>query len=1042
MKRSILKEHDVNRHRKQNHSKLAFAAILSFAMAVQMPPAAVQAAGQTSYPSYEDYRSGSAAAAKDVNAERGREYQTIEISTQEDLAVLGENCRLDSWSEDKLVKLTSDITLQEGGDISIPSFRGIFDGQNHRITNLRLEGAGSSQGLFRQLQEGGVIRNLSVEGRISPQGSESQVGGIVGRNYGLIDNCTFSGTVGGDNEIGGIAGRNASTGEIRRCTSTAVVTGNHSVGGITGSNQGTLNNCTNQGDINTYSMEVTYELEDLTMENLEDINSTSNVSAHTDTGGIAGISDGKIYYCTNSGNVGYQHVGYNVGGIAGRLSQGYLQNCTNTGTVLGRKDVGGIAGQMEPFLEIQYIRDNLSRLDEELDVTIDLLARLHNDLRSYGEQASALAKNLTVNLKNVSAAAGNLSTAGNDLWYLYNQELTGISNDLKTLGEETKDLNDREDTVSSGDPEDIWQDIKDGIGSVSDGDQSGHPGGDWEVTLPDNAEAYKAALEKFGTSAGKHLENMTSATWDRTGTITGSLEVMDKEMKSACDYLEQLADVLEAGGDRAGQDIDALVEQAKVLRKLMSGIRDDLFSYEGITVRDTSDEAASGELKEPGSAPQEESLEENMVSVREEEDKLYDTSSFQKGKITLCLNQGRIEADTNVGGIAGQISTEFDVDPEEDITLTGTESFNMEQTLKAVVRESRNLGRVTGKKDSVGGIVGKADFGAIISCESYGDISSTGGSNVGGIAGSSSYAIRSCYSMGTLSGKNNVGGIAGKGSDIFYSYAMNTLDTTGECGGSIAGSLQEEGTLYGNYYVADVYGGVDGIGYQGGASPLPYEEFRSLDNLPESFTSFTLTFRADGQELAVLTCSYGDSLSQDQIPQIPEKEGYYGVWPDYDFNHVTCSRILDAQYEKWVGALSGSETDEDGRPLLLAEGNFLPQAVLNMDQEGEKTEFSIDTGNGSLYDQPVKVRALCEDDPEQYSVEVFTQSGYQRIENTVLGSYVVFEMEKPGAFRLTVQEKTGYGKWIWPAAGGAAAAAVLILLLRSMHKRKKKGKAV
>lgn len=62
------------------------------------------------------------------------------------------------------------------------------------------------------------------------------------------------------------------------------------------------------------------------------------------------------------------------------------------------------------------------------------------------------------------------------------------------------------------------------------------------------------------------------------------------------------------------------------------------------------------------------------------------------------MNRGTVEADTNVGGIVGQVATEYDFDPEDDITLTGTESFDVEQTVKAVIRDSRNLGDVTGKK--------------------------------------------------------------------------------------------------------------------------------------------------------------------------------------------------------------------------------------------------------------------------------------------------------------------------------------------------------
>lgn len=155
------------------------------------------------------------------------------------------------------------------------------------------------------------------------------------------------------------------------------------------------------------------------------------------------------------------------------------------------------------------------------------------------------------------------------------------------------------------------------------------------------------------------------------------------------------------------------------------------------------------------------------------EEALYDTSSFQKGKVTLCVNRGTVEADTNVGGIVGQVATEYDFDPEDDITLTGTESFDVEQTIKAVVRDSRNFGDITGKKDNVGGIVGKAEYGAIISCESYAPIESTGGSDVGGIAGSANYAIRSCYSMGRITGKI-ISAVSPEKAAIFFTV-MHTM---------------------------------------------------------------------------------------------------------------------------------------------------------------------------------------------------------------------------------------------------------------------------
>ncbi|MGN1148934.1 MAG: GLUG motif-containing protein, partial [Lachnospiraceae bacterium] len=516
-------------------------AVLGIALVVQTPLVVL---AETKYTSYGEYISGT-----EKEQKQESDYTVIEIASEEELLALAEQCRLDTWSCDKMVKLNADITLQEQTDICIPSFGGIFEGNGYTISNLEITRQGSAVGLFRYVQEGGIVRNLHVQGRVVPDGSQSQVGGIVGINYGKLYNCTFSGHIAGDSEVGGIAGVNESTGEIRRCSSDAAVSGNHSTGGITGSNHGTLNNCSNAGDINTYSTEVSYDLEDFTIENIENLNSTDNVAAHTDSGGIAGISDGKIYYCTNSGTVGYSHVGYNVGGIVGRLHQGYLQNCTNTGHILGRKDVGGIAGQMEPFLEIQYLSDKLQELDRETDKLIELLDAAHQDISSYGKQASTLAKALSGNLKNVSSAAGNLTGTANELWYIYNNELTGLNQNLKTLNNDWADIRDAEKgneevtedvpvdvpdvTVSGGDSlqnivdDTTVENIKNNIdNNVKDEIQN-----DIKDSIPSDQdiESYLAALEKFGDDATVHIDNMAKASGDRSGGITDNLNTLNNE---------------------------------------------------------------------------------------------------------------------------------------------------------------------------------------------------------------------------------------------------------------------------------------------------------------------------------------------------------------------------------------------------------------------------------------------------------------------------------------------------------------------------------
>ena len=1015
------------------NSKRLVCFLLGAALILQTPATACAAETLT----YEQLKGGSG----HTSTLSEQDYAIIEISTEEELRKLAENCALDSWSRDKKVVLQNDIVLSMASEFSIPVFAGIFDGNGYTISNVKLTGTGSAVGLFRYVQEGARVCNLAVNGEISPSGSQDQVGGVAGVNYGSIENCKITGNVIGDNEVGGIAGVNAETGEIRRCESSANVIGNHSAGGIVGNNHGILNNCSNGGNINTYSTEVTYDLEDITMDNLEQINSTSNVSAHTDTGGIAGISDGKIYYCSNSGSIGYQHVGYNTGGIVGRLHQGYLQNCTNTGHVQGRKDVGGIVGQMEPFLEIQYLSDKLKELDTETDKFLDMLDAAQKDVSSYSRQASSLTKSISTNLKNANSAGSSLTGTTHDLWYIYNQELNGVSNDLKTLN---NDLNNQADSdKNNGNTHDItlsgnnfWNGGNGNNGGSGNNDTSGN---NITITVPDDTESYKAALKKFGENATKHLDNMTNASNDRSGGIKDNLDTLNNSLDKAFDQLGQLGDVLQAGTDSTSAHMDELMDQARVLRRLVSEIRDDLFRYEGISVEDTSDESASSGEVNPGDPGAEEGAEEPEGT----EEARYDTSSFQKGKITLCVNRGSVEADTNVGGIVGQVATEYDFDPEDDITLTGPESFDVEQTIKAVIRDSRNLGDVTGKKDYAGGIVGKAEYGAIISCESYAPIESTGGSYVGGIAGSASYAIRSCYSMGKITGKNDIGGIAGEGCDIFYSYAYNDLDMSGESQGSIAGKVSGDGTLYGNYYVEGGVGGVDGIGYQGGATPLSYQEFCSKDNVPQAFSKFTITFLADGKEVASYQCGYGDYLPADQIPEVPEKDGCYGVWPDFDFSNITGNKVLEAEYEEWTASIASTEKNDDNKALVMAEGNFYPNAALHL--QAEDDTYTVSLTNSVENDAPdytgeITLRVYC-GDVDNTIVEVEQDGEYVETESTVIGSYRQFTMEVPGSFRTVEAEESHTLLIVLCIVGGAVVLLLIVLLGKKAAKHRKKRKA-
>ena len=273
---------------------------------------------------------------------------TVFVRTAEGLVQLAENCTLDSWSQGRIVRLEADIDLSGTDFTPIPTFGGTFEGQGHTISGLSITGSGNVRGLFRYIQPSGVVRDLSVEGRVDPSDRKNTLGGIAGSNRGLLAGCTFHGTVRGADSIGGLVGINESSGQIVNCTFSGAVTGEHYAGGIAGQNYGAVIQCRNSGSINTTEVDAELDLDAI---NREQLNAAENVPVCTDVGGVAGYSSGIIQSCTNSGSVGYDHVGYNIGGIVGRQS-GYLDGCANSGDILGRKDVGGVAGQLEPEVRL------------------------------------------------------------------------------------------------------------------------------------------------------------------------------------------------------------------------------------------------------------------------------------------------------------------------------------------------------------------------------------------------------------------------------------------------------------------------------------------------------------------------------------------------------------------------------------------------------------------------------------------------------------------------------------------------------------------
>ena len=421
---------------------------------------------------------------------------TIHIASRSDWEALARSCRLDSWSVGKTVVLDEDLSL--GSTFTpIPTFGGTFEGQGHTISAMELSQNGSVQGVFRYVQETGTIRQLTVRCRTAPSGSWCNVGGIAADNAGVMESCHFMGLVTGLDYVGGIAAVNQASGLIIDCTVQGVVYGTHFVGGVAGENKGVVRSCTNHASINTQQSENKVELSDVTLESLL---KTEKGTSITNLGGIAGTSSGVVRACVNRGAVGYQHVGYNVGGIAGDQS-GYIEGCENYGPVQGRKEAGGIVGQMEPQTVLQYGEDTLQRVQRQMNALKSQMDQMSDDVSA------------TYNQK-VADMQYNIDKANESLEKIKTYEKSGSD-----VREDARDL-----------AEDVWN--------------SGSLSGAADV-LKDRADAQRSEFNDRLNSALSTAQDFNSSITDDS-----SLDSVTADMKAITNQLNAISATITGTADR------------------------------------------------------------------------------------------------------------------------------------------------------------------------------------------------------------------------------------------------------------------------------------------------------------------------------------------------------------------------------------------------------------------------------------------------------------------------------------------------------------
>ena len=165
------------------------------------------------------------------------------------------------WPYQYDIILEADIDMTAGTWTTLGGhgFEATFYGNGHTIRIKNTTGSSNYQGIFSQLNEGAVVKDLRVVVDFQ-LGNCRKVGGITGHNYGTISNCWVTGTIKTDHysiyhaDLGGIAGMNDSGGKIEYCCFNGTVSNtaqNTGVGGLVGRNYSTLEHCTFFGEVKT-----------------------------------------------------------------------------------------------------------------------------------------------------------------------------------------------------------------------------------------------------------------------------------------------------------------------------------------------------------------------------------------------------------------------------------------------------------------------------------------------------------------------------------------------------------------------------------------------------------------------------------------------------------------------------------------------------------------------------------------------------------------------------------------------------------------------
>lgn len=647
-------------------------------------------------------------------------------------------------------------------------------------------------------------------------------------------------------------------------------------------------------------------------------------------GGFAGQNAGTIRNSAFNGTIsGYEQVG---GMVGVNETSGVIEECTIIGTISGSHFVGGAAGENHGVIRatINTAEINTKSVQNSVqieDITLESFASTEDastatDIGGIAGANSGVIRGCTnhgaIGYQSMGYNVGGI--AGSQTGYMVDCTNNADIQGRKEVGGIVGHM---EPNISLDYDADSLQILSAQLEALS-------------AILND----MQATIES-GTS---EISDQMNSLSDNIDTIQDAIDIITTEIEAEEPDWDKITAAMNDLSDSLGDAMNELVAIQETATDMMSDVTTQLDSV----VAELEDIIASMETMD-------ENLDLSITDVSGN-----DTDEDTLGKVSNCWNYGSVTGDQNVGGIAGVMAEETDLEAYEDVEVSGNISLNGTYQTRVVIRDCRNYGTVAANKQYAGGITGQMIMGAVLECVNLGNLDCINADYVGGIAGDSYAIIRNSSSKSIISGDRYVGGIAGNADEVTDCYAFVSMEAYSEKAGAIVGYTDdiptgsEDDSVKGNYYFIsgmDI-GGIDGISYTGATEKKDLEGFLQLPNLDDALRTVNIRFVVEGQEDTVLSVNVGESLAMESVPVLTveaNSEYHWEVVPavtsevlgmgetatvDYISSERLTNILFDQTYEATFDlkntVIQVAEKSENGLAILLATGNFSKNTTIEM----------------------------------------------------------------------------------------------------------------